>query len=636
MQTVFLDFETRSTEDLKTAGAHRYAAHPTTEIICMAYAIDDGPVKVWFDPQSLPQDFAAAYVNGSRFVAHNAPFEREMWANNTDLFLSPAPVTRAGPAMRSHWICTAARAAAMGLPRNLGDAAEALGLPFKKDLEGRSLAIKMSKPRSLNPIVWWDEPDKLAKLYNYCADDVRATRALYYATRALDDNELDTYELDQTMNDRGVRVDMSLVDALREIALVGITRANAVIAACTGGDVERVTQVARMQRWLGEQGVDVDNLTKATVSETLEQVGLPSAVEKVLTVRSEAGRTSIAKLDAITKGIDYQGTEVLRGLLLYHGAHTGRWAGRRVQPQNFPRGTVKDPEFFIDLVLQNEYEIINVLDNPLNVVSSLLRATLIPRTGNRFVIGDFSSIEAIVLAWLAGQDDLVARFASGENVYKVEGESVGATRQHGKAILLGCGFGMGAPKFIEAAKNMFGLDVSQAQATEFVNGYRDRYTKIPTFWYELQDAFIDVVERTKDEATVGYLTIKRRGRRLWIILPSGRAMAYHNVRHDDGQLSIMRVHPETKQWQRRTIWGGFLAENVTQAVARDVMVASMKRLEAAGYPLVLTVHDEIIADVPNQHGSLQDFLQIMAEAPSWSDNMPVLANGFEAQRYRKG
>jgi len=355
----------------------------------------------------------------------------------------------------------------------------------------------------------------------------------------------------------------------------------------------------------------------------------------VLRARSEAGKSSVAKLD---KMLDGRVLDRLQGLLLYHGAHTGRWTGRRVQPQNFPRPTVENVRRYISDVRDENYNLIDLHDNPVDVVASLLRYTIV---GSPLLfVGDYSAIEAIVLAWLAGEKDLLARFASDEDVYVTEAKHIGATRQHGKMVILGCGFGMGHKKFVDAAKQLFGLTISASAAKKFVNGYRMRHPEIPRFWYALQDAFVLAIDQPNVTIPVGRLRIKRKGRYLWVILPSGRPLCYvapewaYGAREGAKDLSVLRLTLSGRM-ERCRIWGGVLAENVTQAVARDVMVAGLKRLDAAGYNPVLTVHDEIICEPPEE---LKDgaFLDLMSESPEWADGLPISASGFRSNRYRKG
>ena len=635
MTKIFIDFETRSTVDLRKTGVYPYAADQTTDIWCMAWAIDDGPIGLWTPGQPYPLALSALWNNPydqSEYWAHNANFERIIWREiGTNRYGFPE-------LSREDWYCSAAQCAAMGLPRALGDAAKALGLSAEKDDAGHALMRIMSKPRKANPEEWHDDPEDLQRLYEYCRQDVEVERLVEEYTRRLSSTERHAYLMDQRMNDRGILFDTELVQASREIVLQGVNIANEIISSCTNGDVQRVTQVARIRKWLHEQGHDTDGLNKVQVAELLTRPDLSDHTRQVLEARVKAGKSSVTKLNSIVNGLSTD--QRVRGLMLYHGAHTGRWAGRRVQPQNFPRPTVDDPEEFIDIIMNPEadyYDMASLGPNPIEVISSLLRGMIVGSP--ELMVGDYSSIEAIVLAWLADEDTLLERFRNKEDVYTVEGETVGATRQHGKAIILGCGYGMGAKRFVDNSKEVFGLDIAFPQAKQFVNGYRYRYDKIPKFWRDLQTAFVEAMNKPKKIFTVGKLTVICKGRYVWIRLPSGRPLCYHQpeIQKDwPWDLTIMRTHNVSGKMGRRKIWGGVLVENVTQAVARDVMVEGMRRLENADYLPILTVHDEIICEPAGVGPTLDEFIELMTQMPEWAEGLPINADGFKAARYRKG
>ena len=625
MTKVYVDFESRSTVDLRKTGVYPYAADKTTDLWCMAWTIDDGPVGLWVPGDKFPE-----LPLDAEYWAHNANFERTMWRL--------LAVERYGfPSLpMDSWHCSAAQCAAMGLPRGLDGASKALGLSVEKDSAGHALMRIMAKPHKDG--TWHDDPEDLQRLYDYCRQDVEVERLVEEYTRCLSSAERHAYLMDQRMNDRGILFDTKLVQASREIVLQGVNIANEIISSCTNGDVQRVTQVARIRKWLHEQGHDTDGLNKAQVAELLTRPDLSDHTRQVLEARVKAGKSSVTKLNSIVNGLSTD--QRVRGLMLYHGAHTGRWAGRRVQPQNFPRPTVDSPEEFIDIIMNPEadyYDMASLGPNPIEVISSLLRGMIVGSP--ELMVGDYSSIEAIVLAWLADEETLLERFDQGEDVYTVEGETVGATRQHGKAIILGCGYGMGAKRFVDNSKEVFGLDINFPQAKQFVNGYRYRYDKIPKFWRDLQTAFVEAMYTPKKIFTVGKLTVICKGRYVWIRLPSGRPLCYHRPEVEKEypyDLSIMRTSSLSGKMGRRKIWGGVLVENVTQAVARDVMVEGMKRLEAKDYLPILTVHDEIICEPAGMEPTLDEFIGLMTQTPEWAEGLPINADGFQAARYRKG
>ena len=660
MTTVSLDFETRSTVDLRITGVYPYAEHRNTGVWCMAWAIDDGPVHLWRYGNPFPGELREAIAAGCDMRAWNAQFERVIW----NLLCRP----RMGwPSLDlEQWHDTAAEAAAMALPRSLAQCAGVLGVTEQKDDDGHSLMMRMARPRKTtkHKIVWWDEAERLAQLYEYCKQDVRTERAIAVTLRRLSDKERSIYLLDQQINDRGVLVDVPLVRASRIIAKMGLDEANESVRNATGGAVERVTKVADLTKWLRDtEGLNIDNVRKSTVRELLESDGLSSPARQALEARADAGRSSVAKLESMlsVKCKDAR----LRGMLFYHGAATGRWSGRLVQPQNFPRGEIKNAEQYIDQILAKDYAALDKAHPPLAIISSLLRGMLLAADGHTLMVGDFAQIEARVLAWLAGQQELVEAFANGEPVYEMMAERVyglerGAItkddprRQLGKATVLGCGYGMGPDKFIKASWDIYGVDVSEAPPgmeqygksfSHFVvQTYRNTNSKIRELWYRLGDAALDAVLRPGEIQEVRGCKFVVRGAYLWLMLPSKRPLAYAAPTIEDRMTPWGEMKPAvktwglnsmTRKWEPRFLYGGLLAENVVQALARDIMAEAMLRLDNAGYPTILTVHDEVVTEPPLGYGSLDEFLELMSRAPAWANGCPVASEGWTGRRYRK-
>lgn len=663
MSILSIDFETRSTVDLKIAGAYKYAQHPDTDVWCMAWAFDDDEPQIWRPSMNGDFEFVVPLAiwhhisNGGEIRAWNAAFERTIWRE--------IMVKRYGaPAVRDEqFVCSAAEAAAMALPRALGQAAHVLGVKQEKDEEGYRLMLRMARPRKVNDdgsLVWWDVPERVERLEAYCKQDVRTERAIVKALRRLSPREREVYLLDQRVNDRGIRCDRALVVAAQDIASVGIARANARLAHITGGDVTAITNHNRVKAWLVGQGVETESVAKAAIAEMLERPDLPPEAREVLELRSDAGRSSIAKLDAMLAAMCDDA--MLRGLLLYHAASTGRWAGRLVQPQNFPRGEVDNIELYIDAVMRRAYDELDLFAHPIVIIMSMLRSMLTAREGNELVAGDFSAIEARVLNWLAGQDDIVALFARGEDVYKHNATKLYNIplaevkkfphRQTGKFQELACGFGMGAAKAVSAAKAVYQLTITPAQAKEIVDGYRATHPRVVSFWYETERACMAAVRNAGVPQVFGaHRNLKAAvlGSYLYIILPSGRPLMYAAPSIQDRvmpwstaenvvmkpSLHYWGVDPFTKQWSELSAYGGLLVENIVQAVARDLMAEAMLRLEAAGYPPVLSVHDEVVAEVPVGRGDVQEFERLMSETPTWGEGCPVAAEAWKGFRYRK-
>ena len=625
----------------------------------MAWAFDDEEPAIWTSAhldqegvEILPRRVYDHIVGNGHMRAHNAQFERIIWRE--------IMVKRySAPKIRDYqWYCSAAEAAAMSLPRALGQLGEALGIKQQKDVEGHNLMMRMARPRSFTPDgspVWWDVPERLNRLYEYCKQDVRTEQAISRCLRRLDPEEREVYLLDQRINDRGVRIDRELVVAARDVADEGIRRANGHIADLTNGGVTTVTNHGRLLTWLRDNGVETDSVDKASVTELLTDDDLPEKVRQVLQLRSDAGRSSIAKLDAMLACAS-PADDRARGMLLYHGASTGRWSGRLVQMQNFPRGTVSEVDSFIPLILRREYDTINLVEHPLAVVSSALRACVTAAPGCELIAADYTAIEARVLNWLAGQDDITALFANGTDVYKhnatrlykVDYAAVTkAQRQTGKFQELGCGFGMGAKKAVSAGKATYGLELSDDEAKAIVDGYRLTHSRVVDFWYETERACIEAIETPGVPVVFGAhhnLRVFVAGHYLYLVLPSKRPLIYASPRVVEAAtpwgdmkptVEISAVDTFSRQWGRVRLYGGLISENITQAVARDIMAEGMLRLEKAGYPPVLSVHDEVIAEVPTGFGSVQEFETILSTAPAWASGCPISAEGWRGSRYRK-
>lgn len=672
-----IDFETRAMVDLRDAGVYKYAEDPHTDIWCMAWAFGDEEPEIWTPKLCEHEDDCALGIGGEecscpclmhdfaglpdRIIDHiaaggtirawNAQFERVIWRE--------IMVKRYGaPAIRDEqFVDTAADAAAMALPRALDMAAKVLGVAEKKDEDGYGLMMRMTRPRKVLPngeLVWWDVPDRLARLYEYCKQDVRVERAILKALRPLSAMEREVYLMDQRMNDRGIGIDLPLVHAAKEIVAEGTERANLVLREITRGEVEEVTQNGRLVEWLQGQSVDTDSVAKPVVRDLLTSDLAPD-VRRVLELRAEAGRSSVAKLDSMISCACADSRA--RGLLLYHGASTGRWSGKLIQPQNFPRGEVDDIERFIPYVMRGDYEALDLFHPPIVIVLSMLRSMLKAREGHQLIGADYAAIEARVLNWLAGQDDILDLFRRGEDVYKYNAARLYNIplsevkkfphRQTGKFQELGCGYQMGWKKAISAAKDVYGLTLDEKQAKEIVTGYRATHDKVVQFWNDLDDAAIEAVNTPGVPVTVGPLrNIKflKAGSYLYLVLPSGRPLVYAAPRvvlaatpwgTEKLQVEISAVDSYTKKWTRQRMYGGLWAENVVQAASRDLMAEAMLEAEKQGYLPVLTVHDEVVAEVPNGFGSVQEFESILTRLPAWAEGCPIAAEGWMGERYRK-
>jgi DNA polymerase len=634
--TVSIDFETRSAVDLRKTGVYKYAADQSTDIWCMAYKApwsDD--VLVWQPGDAVDTHLEDWIMAGGLLSAWNANFERTIW-NEIMVGRYQWPRTAI-----KQWRCTMAQASAMGLPRALGQAAAVLGVEEQKDKTGAALMLRMARPRKVNAdgsYTWWNTKDKIEALVAYCRQDVRTELSVAEVLNAMPDAERRLYQLDQRINDRGVKVDIDLIERVSKLANDASENIDAEMKRLTNGQVKAATNAMDLTAWLRGYELNVNSVDKQTVTRMLAMDGLHPIIKQVLRLRQDGAKSSTAKYDAMVNAANAD--DRMRGLLMYHGAATGRWSGRLVQPQNFPRPQKKQDE--LDEIIAKLKADKDVSEHGAGTVlaSDLLRSMLIAEDGHRLMFADYSAIEARVLAWVAGQSDLVETFRKGGDVYKemasaiynVDVESVtDGQRQVGKMAILGCGYGMGGKRFAEQCATM-GIKVDEDEAKRIVAVYREKNNRIAQYWRDVEQDFVEMV---KGAGRVGTVPLP---------LPSGRSLTYHNPRiiqretpwgamRDTAQVDTL--NSVTRQWVSQIIWGGLLTENVVQATARDIMATAMMALEVKGYNVILSVHDEIISEVPDGFGSLDEMIDIMTQVPAWAQGCPINAEGKEGKRYRK-
>ena len=634
--TVSIDFETRSAVDLRKTGVYKYAADPSTDIWCMAYKApwsDD--VLVW-----QPGDERDTYLEdwimaGGLLSAWNSQFERTIW-NEIMVGRYQWPRTNI-----KQWRCTMAQASAMGLPRALGQAAAVLGVEEQKDKTGAALMLRMARPRKVNAdgsYTWWNTKDKVEALVAYCRQDVRTELSVAETLHAMPDSERRLYQLDQRINDRGVALDVDLVHRVKALAENARVEIDAEIQRLTKGKVNAATNAMELTAWLNAHGIHAKSVDKQTVGRLLSFDRMHPVIREVLKLRQNGAKSSTAKYDAMLHAVNADGR--MRGLLVYHGAATGRWSGRLVQPQNFPRPQKKQDELDEIIAKLKAEEDVSAHGAGTVLASDLLRSMLVADEGHRLMFADYSAIEARVLAWVAGQHDLVETFRNGGDVYREMASAIYNTppeqvtdnqRQIGKMATLGCGYGMGGKRFAEQCASM-GIKVDEDEAKRIVAVYREKNNKIAQYWRDVEQ---DVVEMVRDAGRVGSVRLP---------LPSGRSLTYHSPRiiqretpwgamRDTAQVDTL--NSVTRQWVSQIIWGGLLTENVVQATARDMMATAMMALEVKGYNVILSVHDEIICEVPDNFGSLDEMIDIMTRVPAWAEGCPINAEGKEGKRYRK-
>lgn len=614
----------------------------------------------------FPERLAQHIGHGGAINAWNAAFERLIWRHvGQRKYGFPAVAD-------DQWWCTAAQAANMALPRALDDAAAAIGGAAQKDATGHRIMLQLSQPRrpsKANPLTRWTPeaaPEKFAALYAYCLQDVRAERGVGQRLYALSSWERQLYLLDQQINDRGVRIDRPLIEAAQRVVQQTLGELDAEMARVTRGAVEATTQVGRLVDWLNKQGVACDSVAAGAVENMLARPDLPWAAGEALRLRQEAAKSSTGKLDAMARAAGPD--DRIRGSLLYCGAaRTRRWSGRLHQPQNFPRGdeaVLADVDGAVAALATGNAGLVRALyGNPMDVVASCLRPMMVAAPGRDLMACDFANIEGRVLAWMAGEDWKLQAFrdydrGSGPDLYKVAyaraygGSPAAVTkaqRQVGKVMELACGY-QGWIGAFQTFAALYRVSFTDDEAAANAGAWREAHPRVVRLWRDLNEATIKAVARPGVKFEVGPVTYLCANDFLWCRLPSGGVLAYarptieKNDRGEDAVHFWTVPNPTkpfkqgTRRWAQVSGYGGLWCENIDQAISRDLLAEAMLRLDACGYPLVLTVHDELVAEVEidgPQPYSVADMEHVAAELPPWAKGLPVAAEGWAGTRYRK-
>jgi DNA polymerase len=605
-----IDFETCSSLDLKKVGLENYVASPDFTVTVIAWAFDDGPVYAFEWPHAIPPQGVYDHIRkGGEIRAWNAAFEYAVLTQHLKVDVKPEQMH-----------CTMQKALAYGLPASLLKAGQALKLDAIKDESMRATMLAMSKPRRDGSR--WHETDaeRLHNLAAYCMDDVRAERAIDKVVPPLHEFERKLSLLDGEINRKGVLLDIEGVEALRRAANTEMARIDWECDKLTMGAVTSPgTQTMKLLAWLHGEGARLPDVAKDTIAKTLKTKTILPHIQRVLELRQQAAKSSVAKLDRMLTVAGPDGRA--RNLLQFYGAgRTGRWAGRLIQPQNLPRVPKDhDAQMVIDMAHCG-------LDLTMDEISKSLRSCFIARESHVLVAADLAQIEARVLAWLAGQHDVLAAFAKGEDVYTLTAKKVGSNdRQLGKVLVLACGYGMGPAKFADTAKG-YGIELTEEEAKPFVFGWRNGNRAITSYWGEVEDAVRASVNHRGYVFHLPHGMAVRSDRKVCQIRkPNGVKLTYHGMRMGKDGLEFDGVNSVSKKWQTERTYGGRLVENLVQSVARDVMAENM--LGNSGVP-VASIHDEIVWEV--EDGWVPHMV-----APAWAEGLPVAHEVHSGRRYAK-
>ena len=650
-----VDIETYSSVDLTEAGVYAYVEAPDFDILLISYIFDDwgeDDVKTidCFDADpDMMAEFCEALLDPQIVkTAFNANFERTCLAKWLQKPMPP-----------EEWRCTMVKALTLGLPGNLAGAGEALGLPPEKlkDPQGKALIQFFSKPckptrtngqRTRN--LPQHDPAKWQLYKGYNRQDVVTEQEILrkLSIYKTPESEQELWALDQHMNDNGVALDIPMVEKIVEYDTRRRQELQEEAQELTG--LKNPNSLAQLKRWLAEQGVEMTSVTKDTIAEALRDPELPDVVRRVLEIRTALGKTSVAKYSTML--VAHCQDHRLRGILQFYGANrSGRWAGRLVQTHNLAKNTLPDLALARELAAEGDFETMGTLfGETAFVFSELIRTAFIPSEGCRFIVSDFSAIEARVLAWLAGEEWVLEAFRNGKDIYcetasmmyHVPVEKHGANshlRQKGKVAVLACGYqgGVGAMKRMDK-----GGSIPEDELQSVVDQWRQANSNSVKLWRTCELAARTAIEehrtvRLKNGLTFGYINGN-----LFIKLPGGRKLCYWNTRLKldprDGREHIvyMGVNQETKQWGETETYGGKLVENIVQATARDCLAISMQRVAALGYNIVMHVHDEIIVDCPIEDtGAMERINACMAEPIPWAPGLPLKGDGYETPFYMK-
>lgn len=643
MKQLSIDIETYSSTNLNQTGVYRYADSKDFELLLFGYAIDFGPVKVidLTQGESIPPQVIKALDDPTIIKsAFNAQFERVCLSRFVSHRLKPAG-----------WHCSRVWSATLGLPLSLRDVGTVLGLPRQKITAGKELVryfctpckpTKANQNRTRN--FPYHAPDKWQQFKQYNQRDVEVEMEI---TQKLErfpvpQNEWENYWMDQDINDRGIRIDQQLVNNAIKCQNVFHDQYLQTAKELTG--LANPNSPLQLKDWLQQQGIKTNSLSKASVAQLLQTT--TGTVHQVLALRQLLSKSSVKKYQAMQKAMCQDGR--VHGLLQFYGANrTGRWAGRLVQVQNLPRNSMPDLEEARELVKQGNVPALAMLyDSVPDVLSQLIRTAFIPSKNHHFYVADFSAVEARVIAWLSNEKWRQESFAKNEDIYCASASQMfgvpvvkhginGELRQKGKIAELALGYGgsIGALKAMGATK----LGLTDDELPPLVQMWRNASPHIVQFWWYVDKAAKACIKTHLPQESHGMKFAYRSGC-MFLKLRSGRSLCYPQPkiginRFGSESITFMGINT-VKKWSRIETYGAKLVENIVQATSRDLLAEAMRRLEAAGNPAVMHIHDEAVIDAPSNR-SLDTMVQLMTEVPDWANGLILNAAGFVSDFYKK-
>ena len=653
--SLFLDFETRSHCDLRIAGVYNYAQDITTNVLCMSYAFNDEPVRTWTPDKPFPDKVRQ---HKGLIFAHNATFERLIfwYVLNINFAIE-------------QFYCTATVARANCAPASLEDAGRFAGAGMRKDTRGTYLVRALSMPRADGSFN--NDSTLMDEMIAYCEQDVRSMRDFLSTMRPLSEEELQDYHINEYINDRGVKIDVRLARAATVYAEQEIKEVQDLVIKLTHGEIRSVRS-PKMREWVqarvGKQALELMRVTKdneekysidkSVRSDLLEladrdALEVPPIVADVIQCADDLWASSVAKFQRMINLADIEDDRVRGSLVFNGGIATGRASSFGLQVHNFTRMSAKNPDEVRDDMVQGLSIVPKHGSRVTDVLKKMLRPAIVPSKGKVFVIGDWSSIEARVTPWLSNDPlakNLLDVFAQNKDVYVHEASKIFKApesaidkemRQLGKIAILSCGFAAGLGAF-EAMARTYKMDISERDAKRIIDAWRASNQWAVRFWSDIEEAYTKAMYNPNVPQIAGRIWYMYNGLHLWYELPSGRILCYPYARIDNGELTYAKASwkpaSTDTEWGRARLWRGLATENVTQAVANDILRHALKELHRLGVDVVLHVHDEIVIECEEEDSNMVEQIlhNVMTTNPIWSMGLPLGAETFVASRYGKG
>ena len=644
---LWIDFETRSRCDLKGRGVYNYAQDASTEVLCMSYAFDDGEVATWRPSDPFPEQVRN---HTGQIRAHNAAFERLIFWYVLQINFG-----------LEQFYCTASQARANCAPGSLEDVGRFSGASMKKDHKGGALIRLLSIPQADGQ--FRDDPAKMAEMVAYCEQDVRAMRAFSQAMRDLSDTELTDYHVNERINDRGVLLDLPLAQAAVRYADAEMTEIQDIVREVTAGEISSVRS-PKMRGWVldrvgpeatklatvykdGVPKLSIDRNVRASLLVLAEENPdeVPPDVAEVIQCADDLWASSVAKFSRAASLADEEDHRVRGAFVFAGGAATGRASSFGLQVHNFPRVCADDPETVRHAIVRGHQIVPTHGKRVTDVLKRMLRPSLMASPGKSLVVADWASVEARVTPWASGRPagiDKLELFRAGEDVYKVNAAATYrvavAQRQVGKVQELACGFAGGVGAFA-AMGRIYGVVMAESEALRMVNAWRRANPWSVPYWQDLERAYTAALRYPGREYGAGRVTYYYDRQHLWYILPSSRVLCYPFARLDeDGPTyakAAWKPGADAKEWPRARLWKGLACENITQAIAHDLLRETLRKLDEAGHEIVLHVHDEIVLECKDASRGAEMLLDAMRAPPPWAESLPLDAEVTIMSRYGK-